>query len=74
MFRTVLKSLAVLAVVAFASPIIAQQAVEIQAGETVDELSMRMHTVEHELYPKVIRWLSEGRVQLKDRQVTIIAE
>lgn len=52
-------------------PIIAQQVVEIHARETVDELSKRMHAVEHELYPKVIRWLSEGRVQFEDRQVTI---
>jgi phosphoribosylglycinamide formyltransferase 1 len=55
-------------------PIIAQQAMEIQVGETVEELSKRMHAVEHELYPRVIRWLSEGRVQLEERQVTITSE
>lgn len=52
-------------------PIIAQQVVDIRAGEPVDELAERMHTAEHELYPEVIRLLSEGRVQLEGRQVTI---
>jgi len=52
-------------------PIIAQQVVAIQAGDTLETLSERMHAVEHELFPQVIGWISEGRVKLEGRQVTI---
>ncbi|TCZ78446.1 phosphoribosylglycinamide formyltransferase [Paenibacillus albiflavus] len=54
-------------------PIITQQVVAILAGDTIETLSERMHAVEHELFPQVIGWISEGRVKLEGRQVTITA-
>lgn len=53
-------------------PIIAQQAVVVQEGDTEEALAARIHQAEHELYPKVIDWISNGRVELKDRKVTIL--
>ena len=47
-------------------PIIAQRAIEVREGETVDELEARIHEVEHVLYPMVIGWLAEGRVEVGD--------
>ena len=45
-------------------PIIAQRAVEVLEDDTEQSLSERIHVVEHVLYPQVIGWISEGRVEL----------
>lgn len=57
-------------------PIIAQEPVAIRPGDTEETLAPRVHAVEHELYPRVIRWIGEGRVRLSDdgRQVEFAAE
>lgn len=52
-------------------PIIAQEAVSIATDESLDELTERIHRVEHRLYARVIRWMSEGRVTLIDGKVDI---
>lgn len=46
-------------------PIIAQQAVHIQEDDTEESLVPRIHKVEHDLYPRMIQLISEGRVKLK---------
>lgn len=51
--------------------VIAQRTVEVLEGDDAEELAARIHAVEHELYPKVIRWLSEDRVRLAGRKVTV---
>jgi phosphoribosylglycinamide formyltransferase 1 len=38
-------------------PIIAQKAIEISENETKDSLQNKIHQIEHELYPKVIKGL-----------------
>lgn len=55
-------------------PIIAQEPVPIQEGDTEDTLVARIHQVEQELYPRVIHWIQQGRVQLKDRVVAVLPE
>ena len=45
-------------------PIIAQRAVEVREGDTVEALEARIHAVEHELYPHVIQLVAEGRVSV----------
>lgn len=45
-------------------PIIAQRAVEVFDGDTLGDLESRIHAVEHELYPQVLRALAEGRVSI----------
>ncbi len=56
-------------------PIIAQRAVEVREGETVDALEARIHAVEHELYPHVVQLLAEGRVSVNPQTRTVrIAE
>ncbi len=53
-------------------PIIAQRAVEVREGDTRDSLEERIHAVEHQLYPEVLRALAEGRVAVgPDRKVRI---
>jgi phosphoribosylglycinamide formyltransferase-1 len=47
-------------------PIIAQQALAVEEGWTVDELEERIHAIEHVLYPDTIQLLAEGRVHVRD--------
>ncbi|MGA7953271.1 MAG: phosphoribosylglycinamide formyltransferase [Gloeobacterales cyanobacterium] len=53
-------------------PIIAQETVPILADDTVETLSQRIHEAEHRIYPQVVRWLVEGRVQIEGRRVRIL--
>jgi phosphoribosylglycinamide formyltransferase-1 len=55
-------------------PILAQQTVEVLPGDTEETLSARIQAAEHELLPQVVRWISEGRVKLDGRRVTIESE
>ncbi len=53
-------------------PIIAQRAVDIAEDDTLDSLEAKIHEVEHELYPEVLRWIAAGRVAVgDDRKVHI---
>lgn len=52
-------------------PILAQQAVEIRDGDTEETLTERVHAAEHELLPRAVRWIAEGRVALNGRIVTV---
>ena len=47
-------------------PIIAQQALAIEEGWTVEELEEHIHEIEHELYPQVVGWLAQGRVHVRE--------
>ncbi len=54
-------------------PIVAQRAVPVLESDTVDSLEARIHDVEHELYPWVLRAYAEGRVSLDgDRKIHVI--
>ncbi len=48
-----------------AGPIIAQRALPVQEGWTVDELEAHIHEIEHELYPDTIQLIAEGRVYVE---------
>ena len=45
-------------------PIIAQRAVPVLEGDTLDELEARIHREEYRIYPEVLRLLAEGRVSV----------
>jgi len=46
-------------------PIIAQRAVPVLDGDTVETLGARVRATERELYPEVINWFADGRVVLQ---------
>lgn len=50
-------------------PIIAQEAVPVRPDDTEATLAARIHTVEHRLYPEVIRRIAEGAIRLEGRRV-----
>lgn len=47
-------------------PIIAQRALTVEEGWSVDELEAHIHEIEHELYPDTIQLLAEGRVRVRE--------
>ena len=54
-------------------PIIAQEAVPVLEGDTLDTLETRIHEAEYRLYPRVIQLIAEDRVKIVGRK-TVIAE
>lgn len=53
-------------------PIVAQRAVEVREGWTLEDLESAIHAVEHVLYPEVLRAVAEGRMKLdQNRKVHI---
>lgn len=49
-------------------PIIAQRAVSVLEDDTQETLEARIHEVEHELYPDVLRALALGHIQIDDER------
>lgn len=45
-------------------PIIAQRAVEVAEGDTLESLEARIHETEHRVLPEVVQWIAEGRVSV----------
>ena len=45
-------------------PVVAQAQVQIAKGDTADTLAEKVQAKEHLLYPIVVRWFCEGRIQL----------
>ena len=54
-------------------PIIAQKAVRVKEGDTVDDLEARIHKAEHKLYPKVVGWIADGRVSVDENRHVAVA-
>lgn len=52
-------------------PVIAQRSVAVEPGDTAESLAERIHQVEYELYPEVVRALAEGKVELDGRKTVI---
>lgn len=46
-------------------PIIAQRAVTVEEGMSLDGLEARIHEVEHELYPATLQLIAQGRVRVQ---------
>ena len=46
-----------------AGPIVAQAAVPVLPGDTEETLAGRVLEAEHRIYPQVVRWFLEGRVE-----------
>ncbi|GAB7387768.1 phosphoribosylglycinamide formyltransferase [Bacillaceae bacterium] len=55
-------------------PIIAQRALAVEEGDTLETLARRIQALEHELLPQVIQWLVDGRVTLTGRRVQVKTE
>ena len=49
-----------------AGPIVAQAAVPVLPDDTVETLAARILVEEHRLYPEVLCWFAEGRIEITD--------
>jgi len=52
---------------------VAQRAVSVQEGWSVEDLEEAIHAVEHVLYPEVLRVIAEGRMSLDENRHVCIA-
>ncbi|MES2211745.1 MAG: phosphoribosylglycinamide formyltransferase [Pseudomonadota bacterium] len=54
-----------------AGPILAQAKLNIEEADTPDSLAARVLTLEHQLYPEVLRWFSEARIAMLKEGVVL---
>ncbi|ELM3617178.1 phosphoribosylglycinamide formyltransferase [Aeromonas sobria] len=52
-------------------PVILQARVPIFEGDAADEVAARVQAQEHNIYPLVVRWFCEGRLQMVDGAVQL---
>jgi len=52
-------------------PIILQRALSIKEGDTEESLGLRIHEIEHKLYPQAIKLFAQGKINLAGRRVKI---
>jgi phosphoribosylglycinamide formyltransferase-1 len=52
-------------------PVILQARVPIFAGDEAEEVAARVQAQEHSIYPLVVRWFCEGRLQMVDGAVQL---
>ena len=55
-------------------PIVLQEAVPVLEGDDEATLHGRIQEAEHRLYPKAVRMMVEGRLQIEGRQVRVMGE
>ncbi|MBE3114070.1 MAG: phosphoribosylglycinamide formyltransferase [Actinobacteria bacterium] len=53
-------------------PIILQEAVDIDPDDSVEELEEKIHKVEHKIYPEVVKYFCEDRLEIDGRRVKIL--
>lgn len=54
-------------------PIILQGAIKIEDGDTLESLEVKIHKLEHKLYPEAVKLFVEGKLKAEGRKVRIPA-
>ena len=62
---------ALAATISISGAVIAQARVPVFEDDTPDSLSARVLVQEHRLYPEVISWFAQGRLQLQETQALL---
>lgn len=52
-------------------PLIAQASVPIEADDTATSLQRKVQAQEHVLYPIIVKWCTQGRLEMTDKGVTL---
>ncbi len=52
-------------------PVIVQACVPVLPQDTEESLSQRILELEHKILPQVVKWISEGRVEVEGRRVVV---
>ncbi len=50
-------------------PVIIQGKLPIQTNDTAESLQQRIHTLEHQIYPQAVKWISSGAIQIKKGKI-----
>ena len=53
-------------------PVVFQAAVPVLDHDTLETLTRRILEKEHQVYPQVLKWISEGRLKVEGRKVTLL--
>ncbi|MGA9363750.1 MAG: phosphoribosylglycinamide formyltransferase [Bacteroidota bacterium] len=53
-------------------PIVKQRTIAVDKDETPETLAMKIHGIEHQLYPEVLQLFADDRVRVNEGQVTIL--
>jgi phosphoribosylglycinamide formyltransferase-1 len=53
---------------------VAQAALPVLAGDTAQTLAERVLTLEHQLYPRAVRWFAEGKLSLRDGRAVLASD
>lgn len=48
-------------------PVAIQAALAVEPGEHIEQLTRRVHSAEHQIYPLAMRWFAEGRLRLAEQ-------
>ena len=52
-------------------PVIVEGSLNIEPGQSAADLQQRVHRIEHKIYPLVVEWLSENRLEYSDSGLTL---
>jgi len=53
-------------------PIVKQRTIPVDEDETPETLAMKIHGIEHQIYPEVLQLFADDRVRVNEGQVTIL--
>lgn len=51
--------------------VINQKVIAIENDDTLDSMMQKLHAQEHIAYPEALQWITEGRIQLAGRRITL---
>lgn len=54
-----------------AGPVIIQGKLPILATDTAETLQQRIHTIEHVIYPRAVKWIAENRISVQNDRVLL---
>jgi len=54
--------------------VVAQASTPVLPTDTPEQLALRVHALEHRLYPQVVRWFAEGRLHLEAQAAMLDGE
>lgn len=57
-----------------AGPVIVQGHMPVRADDSKDSLQRRIHEIEHQIYPKAVKWFATGRLSIERGQVLLDGE
>jgi phosphoribosylglycinamide formyltransferase-1 len=52
-------------------PVVIQKSLQVLPGESLSKLEARIHKIEYEIYPKAVKNLVEGRLQIRGKKVIV---